>query len=42
MILVLQAESSVERNTNFLESNIFPQLSPFILIDKLGFAKFEY
>lgn len=38
MILVLQAECWVEVNTNFLESNIFTQLTLFILIDKLEFA----
>lgn len=42
MILVLQAECWVEVNTNFLESNIFTQLTLFILIDKLEFAKLEF
>lgn len=41
MILVLQAESWVEVDTNFLESNIFTQLTPFMLTDKLELAKLE-
>lgn len=42
MILVLQAQSWVEVDTNSLESNIFTQLTPFVLIDKLDFAKLKH
>lgn len=41
MILVLQAESWVEVDTP-LERNIFTQSTPFVLIDKLDFAKLEH
>lgn len=42
MIWDLQAESWVEVDTKSLKSNIFTELTPFVLIDEMGFAKLEH